>query len=61
VIANDLSPAAAEAMRRNVAINELGPEKEDVVGSEVFRKEGKVRVKEGDAWWVSPSIARWEG
>lgn len=57
MIANDLSPAAAEAMRRNVAINELGPEKKDVGDSELFLKEGKVRVNEGDAWWVSPSIA----
>lgn len=57
MIANDLSPAAAEAMRRNVAINELGPENKDVGDSELFRKEGKVRVNEGDAWWVSPSIA----
>jgi tRNA (guanine26-N2/guanine27-N2)-dimethyltransferase len=38
VIANDLSPAAAEAMRRNVEINGLG-------------KHGKVRVNEGDAWY----------
>lgn len=44
-------------MRRNVAINELGPENKDVGDSELFRKEGKVRVNEGDAWWVSPSIA----
>jgi len=44
-------------MQRNVAINELGPEKKDVGDSELFRKEGKVRVQEGDAWWVSPSIA----
>jgi tRNA (guanine26-N2/guanine27-N2)-dimethyltransferase len=58
VIANDLSPAAAEAMRRNVEINGLGPEKKDVGASELLSKEGKVRVNEGDAWWVSPLIAQ---
>jgi len=47
-------------MRRNVAINGLGPEKKDVDASELFpkEKEGKVRVNEGDAWWVSPLIAQ---
>ena len=44
-------------MRRNVAINDLGPEKKDVGDSELFQKEGKVRVNEGDAWWVSPLLA----
>jgi tRNA (guanine26-N2/guanine27-N2)-dimethyltransferase len=50
VIANDLSPAATEAMRRNVEINGLGPEKKNEGVSDLFRKEGKVRVNEGDAW-----------
>jgi tRNA (guanine26-N2/guanine27-N2)-dimethyltransferase len=40
-------------MRRNVEINGLGPEKKDGDASELFRKEGKVRVNEGDAWCVS--------
>ena len=53
VIANDLSSAATEAMRRNVEINGLGPEKKGLNAPELFRKEGKVRVNEGDAWWVS--------
>ena len=44
VIANDLSPLAIEAMRRNVGFNGLGP----TTASEL----GKVRVNEGDAWWV---------
>lgn len=42
VIANDLSPAAVDAIRRNVELNELGPKGKDA--------EGKVRVNEGDAW-----------
>ena len=37
-------------MRRNVEINGLGPEKKDGNAPELFRKEGKVRVNEGDAW-----------
>ena len=56
VIANDLSPTAAEAMRRNVEFNEVGPSSEKpapvpgakVVEGEVW--EGRVKVREGDAW-----------
>lgn len=47
-------------MRRNVEINGLGPEKKGDDASGLFRKEGKVRVNEGDAWWVSPVIAQME-
>ena len=44
-------------MRRNVEINGLGPEKTGGDTSELSQKEGKVRVNEGDAWWVSPLVA----
>ena len=44
VIANDLSPAAVEAMKRNIAINDLG------TGSESEPTQ-KVQVNEGDAWY----------
>ncbi|KIM28758.1 hypothetical protein M408DRAFT_329214 [Serendipita vermifera MAFF 305830] len=44
VLANDLSPAACQAMRQNVDINGLGAKGAD--GSEVMPK---VRVNEGDA------------
>ncbi|KIM49074.1 hypothetical protein M413DRAFT_438239 [Hebeloma cylindrosporum] len=43
VIANDLSPAAVEAMKRNIAINDLG------TGSESDPTRQKVQVNEGDA------------
>ncbi|EJD53010.1 N2,N2-dimethylguanosine tRNA methyltransferase [Auricularia subglabra TFB-10046 SS5] len=54
ILANDLSPAATAAMRRNVDINGLGPhpdESEPVpegVEADVHRQ-GKVRVTESDA------------
>lgn len=53
VIANDLSPAAVEAMRRNIELNdlhekELGPS-ERSAGEPAVRP-AKVRVNEGDAW-----------
>lgn len=41
-------------MRRNVEINGLGPEGKDGDAPGLFRKEGKVRVNEGDAWFVPP-------
>ncbi|KZV90233.1 N2,N2-dimethylguanosine tRNA methyltransferase, partial [Exidia glandulosa HHB12029] len=41
IIANDLSPAATAAMRRNVEINGFGPQEGDA--------EGKIRVTESDA------------
>jgi len=45
VIANDLSPAAVEAMKRNIAINDLDTDSEsDPTGQ-------KVQVNEGDAWY----------
>jgi tRNA (guanine26-N2/guanine27-N2)-dimethyltransferase len=47
VLANDLSPAACQAMRQNVDINGLGAQV--VEGSEVTSSP-KVRVNEGDAW-----------
>ncbi|KAG8917790.1 RNA methyltransferase tRNA(m5U54)methyltransferase [Tulasnella sp. 417] len=43
VIANDLSPAATAAMRRNVELNGLGPSRHSDVDL------GKVRINEGDA------------
>ena len=65
VIANDLSPTAAEAMRRNVDLNGLGPASapsntaedtfEGVAPTEGTRQPalGKVKVNEGDAWYVN--------
>jgi tRNA (guanine26-N2/guanine27-N2)-dimethyltransferase len=45
VIANDLSSSAAEAMRRNVELNDLG---NNTVADDA-ESQGKVRVNEGDA------------
>lgn len=56
VLANDLSPTAAEAMRRNVELNGLGPAKApaDAEGANqtgnARNQKGKVVVHEGDAW-----------
>ncbi|KAG9083521.1 RNA methyltransferase tRNA(m5U54)methyltransferase [Ceratobasidium sp. UAMH 11750] len=51
VIANDISPAATEAMRRNITLNGLGPRPEEVPekGKRQAREQGKVRVSEMDA------------
>ncbi|CAL1704528.1 unnamed protein product [Somion occarium] len=55
VIANDLSPAAAAAMRRNVELNGLGEQVESVPGpsdnsaAKPKVKPAKVKVNEGDA------------
>ncbi|KAJ3564295.1 hypothetical protein NP233_g8393 [Leucocoprinus birnbaumii] len=51
VIANDLSDAAAETMRRNVELNGLGPFEESSADPAIPSKlnPGKVRVNEGDA------------
>ncbi|KIK97450.1 hypothetical protein PAXRUDRAFT_824911 [Paxillus rubicundulus Ve08.2h10] len=59
VIANDLSPSATAAMRRNVEANGLGPTTEESEGSGTNNTEtdgqskksslGKVRINEGDA------------
>lgn len=54
MIANDLSSAAVEAMRRNIELNDLH-EKEEALpegSSEKVIRPAKVRVNEGDAWWV---------
>ncbi|KAG6874180.1 hypothetical protein C0995_003726 [Termitomyces sp. Mi166 len=45
VIANDISPSATAAMRRNVEINDLGSASEAPTGT----SSGKVRINEGDA------------
>ncbi|KAG6832138.1 hypothetical protein H0H87_002450 [Tephrocybe sp. NHM501043] len=42
VIANDLSPSATAAMKRNIDLNDLGPAAD-------APSEGKVRINEGDA------------
>ena len=47
VIANDLSPAAVNAMKRNVAANGLTVEAD---GPESSTAQAKVQVNEGDAW-----------
>ncbi|KAH7103878.1 N2,N2-dimethylguanosine tRNA methyltransferase [Auriculariales sp. MPI-PUGE-AT-0066] len=53
IIANDLSPAATTAMRRNVEFNGLGPQPAGVTPAADADKEvqshGKVRVSEADA------------
>jgi tRNA (guanine26-N2/guanine27-N2)-dimethyltransferase len=57
VIANDISPAATEAMRRNVELNGLGPQQpqptsptEEAASIKGRRPDqGKVRVSEMDA------------
>ncbi|KIY43399.1 N2,N2-dimethylguanosine tRNA methyltransferase [Fistulina hepatica ATCC 64428] len=50
VIANDFSPAAVEAMKRNVELNGLGPTFEDTTSdSPKLAYPGKVRVNQGDA------------
>ena len=45
IIANDLSPAAVEAMKRNITINDLGG------GSDSDPARLRVQVNEGDAWY----------
>lgn len=58
MIANDLSESATAAMRRNVDLNGLGPSDEQD-SSETPAKTpslGKVRVNEGDAWYVYTSF-----
>jgi tRNA (guanine26-N2/guanine27-N2)-dimethyltransferase len=49
VIANDLSPAAVNVMKRNVAVNGLSYDSE-VNESESSIAQAKVQVNEGDAW-----------
>lgn len=50
VIANDLSPAAVNVMKRNVAINGLGDEVIESESSIACGTQAKVQVNEGDAW-----------
>ncbi|KAH9856963.1 N2,N2-dimethylguanosine tRNA methyltransferase [Lenzites betulinus] len=52
VIANDLSPAAVEAMRRNIELNDLHEKEEPVAEGSAGKpkvRPAKVRVNEGDA------------
>ncbi|KAI0273761.1 tRNA methyltransferase [Gloeopeniophorella convolvens] len=63
VIANDLSPSATDAMRRNVELNGLGGAAAQGQGElSVAGGEGKVRVNEGDAralmYFHSPERSR---
>ncbi|KAG8748708.1 RNA methyltransferase tRNA(m5U54)methyltransferase [Ceratobasidium sp. 414] len=55
VIANDISPAATEAMRRNIALNGLGPHPEEAPGKgkRPAQEQGKVRVSEMDAVYAN--------
>ena len=61
MIANDLSPTAIEAMRRNVELNGLGvpkpKESEETTENSAEKKERvphpKIKVNEGDAWYVA--------
>ena len=48
VIANDLSPAAVNVMKRNVAVNGLSYEVNNESESSIAQ--AKVQVNEGDAW-----------
>jgi len=50
VIANDLSPAAVEAMRRNVKVNGLAEDCETANEASASPSTGKVHIKEADAW-----------
>jgi tRNA (guanine26-N2/guanine27-N2)-dimethyltransferase len=50
VIANDLSPAAVDVMKRNVALNGLGNEVVESESSIAHSTHAKVQVNEGDAW-----------
>lgn len=54
VIANDLSNVACEAMRRNVELNDLHAKEEATAESSTaqVKREAKIRVNEGDAWYV---------
>lgn len=62
MIANDFSPTAVEAMKRNVAYNDLTPEATGPTpGTRTETEEGsnwkgKVRVNEGDAMSVPLSF-----
>ena len=57
MIANDLSPGAVEAIKRNVELNSLqeavAPPTEKSENIEVKEKiaGAKVRINEGDAWY----------
>ena len=53
VIANDLSPAAVEVMRRNVKINGLADYSETAIEASASPSEAKVQINEADAWWGS--------
>jgi len=52
VIANDLSPGAVEAMKRNIAIN--GFEEYDPASTSSKNGNAKqmVHINEGDAWYL---------
>ena len=50
VIANDLSPAAVNVMKRNVAINGLSDEVVEPGSSIAQSTQAHVQVNEGDAW-----------
>lgn len=50
VIANDLSPAAVNVMKRNVAVNGLGDETVETESCIARGTQAKVHVNEGDAW-----------
>lgn len=54
MIANDISPGAIEVMKRNVAFNNLGPDEtcQGSVEPDGHASLGKVRVNEGDAWYI---------
>ena len=50
MIANDLSPAAVEAMRRNVKVNGLAEDGETTLEASASPSKAKVHINEADAW-----------
>lgn len=50
VIANDLLPTAADAIRRNVELNDLGLKTSTSPDGTVETRPPRVVVNEGDAW-----------
>lgn len=53
VIANDLSPSAVAAIKRNVELNNLDLVAEDGSSGNDGDSVGKIHVHEGDAWLVA--------
>ena len=63
MIANDLSSGAVEAIKRNVELNNLSEEDAPSLEKSDFREgkdfKAKVRINEGDAWYVFLTRILW--